>query len=478
MSVSVPKNISVDWRSLEQEDRSANRKIQIKNIQREMQEMAPQWKEAQQKIYGNMLDITPDIPLGQVLLKEGLSFGNSENNRELALQDLTKISDATIAEYIVDRLSVEEITYLVVNFKGILTKIKKTKTRLDKDIFINMIRQLAAETPVDLKDNTDDLSQMGEARRTTTKEASKRSAKQQKDENTSFLQAINQKEKRQIKQKNRDESQMNATVEIGDMFNSADRVLRQEAMLQKIRAAAREKKKAAEDLILSARHDAAQTTAGPFSSAVISPTTPSITRLSPRNSPAVISRNSNPTVFTAPRVSGRSRIPRIPYDPATGKGIMYGRGHNLREKSKINRHYLGKFYVEKHRLKDNILSVKYASTDAHIPTCKVQNISNEVKSIIEDVMHDRYNERLFQQLNANDKRVFKRFVRGIKLDIPINDEAEKEFQKEYQILKGEFQSGNDSPEIKKALKKYILEGLAENRINKNECHFLLYQLSL
>ena len=93
-------------------------------------------------------------------------------------------------------------------------------------------------------------------------------------------------------------------------------------------------------------------------------------------------------------------------------------------------------------------------------------------------LNDKYNERLFTQLNPNDKRVFKRFVKGIKLDISINDDTEKEFQKNYQILKGEFQSGNDSPEIKNALKKYILEGLAENKINKNECHFLLYQLSL
>ena len=72
MSVSVPKNISADWRNLEQEDKSANRKIQLKNIQREINEMAPQWKESQQKLYGNMLDITPDVSLGQVLIQKEL----------------------------------------------------------------------------------------------------------------------------------------------------------------------------------------------------------------------------------------------------------------------------------------------------------------------------------------------------------------------------------------------------------------------
>ena len=125
-----------------------------------------------------------------------------------------------------------------------------------------------------------------------------------------------------------------------------------------------------------------------------------------------------------------------------------------------------------------MLSVKYSSTDAHLTTVKVQMISDDVKTLIEDVLKEKYNERLFQQLNPNDKRVFKRFVKGVKLDIPINDDLEKQFQKDYQVLKGQFESGNDSPEIKNALKRFVLEGLAENRINKNEAHFLLYQLSL
>ena len=82
-------------------------------------------------------------------------------------------------------------------------------------------------------------------------------------------------------------------------------------------------------------------------------------------------------------------------------------------------------------------------------------------------------------MNPNDKRVFKRFIKGIKLDsISLDDNLDIQFHKDYQILKGQFESGNTSPEIKNALKKYVIEGLAENRINRNEAHFLLYQLSL
>ena len=125
MSITVPKTITKDWRSIEQEDATANRRIAIKNIQRETREMAPQWKKSQKKLYGNMLDITPEISLGQVIMNEGLSSMDTENNIVIAITELTKIADRTIAEYVVDRLEPSEILYLVVNLKGIVRNIKK-----------------------------------------------------------------------------------------------------------------------------------------------------------------------------------------------------------------------------------------------------------------------------------------------------------------------------------------------------------------
>ena len=121
MSLTIPKTITKDWRSVEQEDATANRRIAIKNIQRETREMAPQWKAAQLKLYGNTLDITPDTSsLGQVISTEGLSLQDTDNNETIALQEITKIANRTIAEYVVDRLEPGEVAFLVVNFKGIL----------------------------------------------------------------------------------------------------------------------------------------------------------------------------------------------------------------------------------------------------------------------------------------------------------------------------------------------------------------------
>jgi hypothetical protein len=70
-------------------------------------------------------------------------------------------------------------------------------------------------------------------------------------------------------------------------------------------------------------------------------------------------------------------------------------------------------------------------------------------------------------------------VKALHLDhIPIQDDLDAQFQKEYEILLGEFNSGNDSPEVKKSLKRYVVEGLNEGKLNRHQAYFLLYQLSL
>jgi hypothetical protein len=161
-----------------------------------------------------------------------------------------------------------------------------------------------------------------------------------------------------------------------------------------------------------------------------------------------------------------------------GKGVIYGRGSSI--KSQQNRHYLGMYYLEKKKLNENILSVKYSKTDSPIQKLRSQKISNELKEIINDVITNKFNKRLYDGLNETDKRLFNRLIDTVKLtdSIPIDNSLDDNFQKNYQVLLGEFQSGNNSPEIKDALKRYVVEGLGMGIINKNESLFLLYQLSL
>ena len=65
-----------------------------------------------------------------------------------------------------------------------------------------------------------------------------------------------------------------------------------------------------------------------------------------------------------------------------------------------------------------------------------------------------------------------------KIDLDIKDDDDKLRQQRYEILVGEYESGNTSPQNKNELKRYIVEALAEGKISRSNAYLILYQLSL
>jgi len=161
--------------------------------------------------------------------------------------------------------------------------------------------------------------------------------------------------------------------------------------------------------------------------------------------------------------------------------IIYGKGagsYGEHKTSRIHRYYLDKYYVDMKKLNNNVLCVKYSLNDAFVPHLKVQKVSTGVKDVIEDILENKYNSKVFAMLNEMDKRAVKRFINACKLEIEVEPNLDKHFQETFEILLGEYQSGNDSPQVKKELKKYILEALQENKIPKSQAMLLLYEISL
>ena len=64
------------------------------------------------------------------------------------------------------------------------------------------------------------------------------------------------------------------------------------------------------------------------------------------------------------------------------------------------------------------------------------------------------------------------------MDIVTDDTDEQDFQKKYEILLGEYNSGNNNPEIVKQLKSYILQAMNEHLMPKSQGLYLMHQLSL
>ena len=496
MSIGIPHTISRDWRQLLAEDEANQRRIQLKNIERDSKGMAPVWKQQQMATYPKLLDITPDIPLEKIISSENSLADNNDNNRAIAYRDLVSISSPTIAEYILDRLEPDEILFLIIHFKGIVYSMRKKTSRMDKDYFIDIIKTDAQNQRINLVPA--DVSEEGarkldlaylrgrenEDRLLEQENKFKRGVEAQNRQAEEYSRREQIRRERQARREDEGEGEDEDIPE----HNIFDDIMR-DIQEQIVYGLARERKQEIDDAVRANAQDAPPVRVGPVLEA--NPSSP------PRISPVE-------KISQAPKSSGRRYRSRAKKNlesellqaeqkepggggrkgaggggkKVQGFGVIYGRGSNMRASSIKKRFYFEKYYVELDKLVSNILSVKYARTDAYMPTLKVQVISNKVKELIQDVMRDDYDERIFKLLSEEDKRVFKRFVKALHLNLPINDDLDERFQKEYEILLGEFNSGNDSPEVKKALKKYVVEGLNEGKLSRHQAYFLLYQLSL
>ena len=99
------------------------------------------------------------------------------------------------------------------------------------------------------------------------------------------------------------------------------------------------------------------------------------------------------------------------------------------------------------KLSNNILVMRYCSTNALLTNVKTQHISNDVKSVIEDIIDDKYDKRFYEKLNTAEKRLVKRVVSALNLDVDTNSKEDDDYKKEFEILVGEIQIGNNAPEI-------------------------------
>ena len=112
------------------------------------------------------------------------------------------------------------------------------------------------------------------------------------------------------------------------------------------------------------------------------------------------------------------------------------------------------------KLNKNILSVKYTSCRAMVPSLKIEKISDDVKSVVIDILEKKYNSKLFDKLMTDDQRIISTFVRTLKIPDINMDTFDKKYQREYEILLEEV----NSEKVKIQLKQYILRGISENLI--------------
>ena len=162
------------------------------------------------------------------------------------------------------------------------------------------------------------------------------------------------------------------------------------------------------------------------------------------------------------------------------KKKFFGKGAEAEpaeRKSTITKKIINGKYIDLGKLKNNVICIRYVKTGTLIPTVKVQNISSNVKEVVEDIINDKFDKRLYEKLAINDKRLIKRIADAFKLDIDTNDHTDEEYQRQFEIVIGEWRAGNTSPAIKSKLKQYVTESLESGKIPRREAFNLLFELA-
>ena len=580
-------------------EQARNRKIAIQNMQRDNLEAATIWRDKQVKSYGNMVSVTEEVPLSKIITDEQQAQSQDDFlQRQHATANISTLADQANTEYIIDRLNTEQMRWMNDNWEGIIKNIRKKNTRMDKDVFVNLVIHESANG-IPYEDTfvgapTDAMTQRAGIRAGEAEAVAQRLADQaqaEADQSAREQQAgLDLNETRRLARI----AQLTARSQASRVGNkvkaflaakraampvsttppravsptlsaAAQAGITASVLAAKIQAIADAKLKNSAggnavapnvltpvvstvgNAVLAGGAPASPRASSPVTTMVLSPIVHPhplvrqgshvitlkdiesimlIKKLRPEEEAAYASEIANiknemssltkpqivrqsQKILTAheyndiidklKQISGSKYLKEQTYrdlyflarvdalrKPSIGTGIrrkriIRGKGYtkNAHPKIQPRRHYINdSFYIDLNKLDDNILCVKYTQNDSVLPHLKPQTITGKTKEMITDILGNKYDNRIFKLLSPEEKRDVKKFCKCVRIDVSINDPEEDEYQRQFEIVRGEYMSGNDSPEIKATLKRYILEALRDNKIAKSDGYNLLYSLSL
>ena len=167
----------------------------------------------------------------------------------------------------------------------------------------------------------------------------------------------------------------------------------------------------------------------------------------------------------------------------SGKGIQL---KPLRIQNRVIKHKQvfnnNKYAIDTKKLKKNILDLKYVKNANHVNAFKPIEISNYLKSIIDNIIKDNYNLKTeeFNGLNTTEKRVLKRLFKFLNIQNTLLNDASTEdnnVQKNFEVAYASFLAGNNNKELINELIQYVKLALHENTINKKDGYEILNKLN-
>ena len=137
-----------------------------------------------------------------------------------------------------------------------------------------------------------------------------------------------------------------------------------------------------------------------------------------------------------------------------------------------------KYYIDLPKLKNNILAVKYRSSrNFKIPPTKIDSVTRDV---IMDIYENKFNNRLFDQLNDKQQATIQLVIDSLHLQdqIHVKNNALEELQYDFEKSKGQIQAGNDNPTIIKDLQRQTMQLMDLNKLSKSKGLRILAEIGL
>jgi hypothetical protein len=177
---------------------------------------------------------------------------------------------------------------------------------------------------------------------------------------------------------------------------------------------------------------------------------------------------------------GRGRPPSIHTTPKVPYKLKIGEGIKVKREP-VNVEF-GKYILNTNQLKKQVLHVKNRAGGA-LSWFQPIPMSDAFAELINDMLQtNAVNKHLLKTLDNEEQKIFYELcdragiLKEFKLVRP-EDNSEKELEKKFQILLGEYQAGNNSPLLIQQLRKHVIYFANKGKIPKQKAYAMLTELS-
>jgi hypothetical protein len=465
MSFRIAGSKIVDKNAILVRDEAVQRQISI-NLQKKFDPISKaMFREQQALKYPNTISVSNEPSLGMLIENERDSSINLDSLQSyyLARNQLLTIADGEAADYILDRLNDKEIQTLNQRFPAFIEKLTTEYKNINKDKFIELVKADSTDTP---KYNLTDRGQTRLDRNKTDAQIRAKIIEDRDEQLKSERFRGNTIDRERYQEYDYDENfvtpkknPLNINKSPKLIYGS---ILNENAPLPKT------------DIEQESFDDATRFIANLkdkrelyfYISTLIDGKIPT-------------KFNKNQLKDIAFKLRYKDELANLVEGNGMRRKKIEGRGieklSRNPDKVELNN---GKFIIDMEKLRKNILSVTYSSCRATVPSLKKENISNDVKNIITDIIEGKYNANLFNKMKPDDQRIVSTFVRTMKIPDISMKEFDSAYQLNYEVLLGQVNAGQNNPIVKRELKQYILRAITEGLIPKSQGYNKLFELSL